>query len=77
MYSLLEPIAEHVGWEPKEGEGQTTTLLRPLVLGFAGKVGNKSIIAEAKKRFNDQVCLSCDSRDFALLGFLSPSDIHV
>ena len=39
------------GWEPKEGEGYLTAMLRALVLGRVGSYGLKEAVAEAQKRF--------------------------
>mmetsp|Transcript_15282 Transcript_15282/g.30037 ORF Transcript_15282/g.30037 Transcript_15282/m.30037 type:complete len:912 (+) Transcript_15282:45-2780(+) len=48
---LYGPISKCVGWEPKPGESQSTTLLRSLVISTAGKAGDKDIVLEAQKRF--------------------------
>lgn len=52
---LHEPIMERVGWESKEGEEQSRTLLRPLVIKTIGSCGSQKVIDEANKRFKNHV----------------------
>jgi len=48
---LFSTVYAFVGWEPKEGEGYLTAMLRALVLGRVGSYGLKEAVAEAQKRF--------------------------
>merc|ERR1712168_196995 len=47
---LFSAVYEFVGWDPKEGEGYLTAMLRALVLGRVGSYGLKEAVAEAQKR---------------------------
>jgi len=49
--NLFYPIVKELGWNKKEGESHTDTLLRALAISQAGLAGNKQIISEAKKHF--------------------------
>jgi hypothetical protein len=44
-------VYELVGWEPQEGEGYLTAMLRALVLARVGAFGLPHAVAEAKRRF--------------------------
>ncbi|MGI0011292.1 MAG: M1 family metallopeptidase, partial [Nitrosopumilaceae archaeon] len=46
-------LFDRLGWEKKEGEKHTTALLRSLVIGSLGRLGDEEILDEAKKRFNE------------------------
>ena len=48
---LFSAVYESVGWDPREGEGYLTAMLRALVLGRVGSYGLKAAVAEAQKRF--------------------------
>lgn len=48
---LFSPLAQRLGWNKKENEKHTDTLLRSLALSRAGRAGDKKIIYEAKKKF--------------------------
>jgi puromycin-sensitive aminopeptidase len=48
---LFSPLASSLGWNKKENEKHTDTLLRSLALSRAGRAGDKKIIAEARKKF--------------------------
>lgn len=50
--SLYEDEACALGFEQCEGENDSISLLRPLILGMAGKCGNKDVLAEARARFD-------------------------
>lgn len=52
---LYANIAAKLGWEPKNGEGHTASLLRPLVLRRLGRFGDEKTIAEVSKRFREFV----------------------
>ncbi len=43
---------KRLGWEKKQGETHTDTLLRSLCISRLGKAGDKKIITEARKRFD-------------------------
>jgi aminopeptidase N len=47
----LQPILARVGWEAKPGEAPNTELLRSSVLATLGWLGDPSVIADAKARF--------------------------
>ncbi|XP_075224213.1 puromycin-sensitive aminopeptidase isoform X2 [Lycorma delicatula] len=52
---LLKDVGNKLGWEPKPNESHLDTLLRSLVLGRLAVYGDKEVIAEAQKRFEDYV----------------------
>lgn len=41
-----------LGFDSKEGEGDQVSLLRPLIIGMAGKCDDESVIREARERFD-------------------------
>ncbi|MEO5635175.1 MAG: M1 family metallopeptidase [Candidatus Paceibacterota bacterium] len=51
ILSLFSPIFAKIGWEKKENEEHSVTLLRSLTIARLGKSGEKNIIKEARKRF--------------------------
>lgn len=53
IVSLVSPQVETLGFDFKDGESDKTKLLRPLVIGMAGKCGHTGVIEEAKRRFAD------------------------
>jgi len=53
---LFSGVYDRVGWDPREGEGYLTAMLRALVLGRVGSYGLQAAVAEAQKRF----ALHCD-----------------
>jgi aminopeptidase 2 len=50
--SLYARQVELLGFEPRSGEGDKTSLLRPLILGMAGKCGDEGVLKEARVRFD-------------------------
>jgi len=50
--SLYSTIMANVGWDAKQDEGHLTAMLRSLVIGRMGNADNKSVITEAKARFD-------------------------
>ncbi|OGM43558.1 aminopeptidase [Aspergillus bombycis] len=48
---LVSPAVHRLGWEFKPGEEYLTVQLRKLLIGMAGLAGDKTVIAEAKRRF--------------------------
>lgn len=48
---LYTPLFNHLGWEPKETDSHTTSMLRALCLSAVTKYGAKEVVAEALKRF--------------------------
>ena len=48
---LLLPIVNAVGWEPERGEGHLQVLLRSVVLGHLGTLGDGNTLQEAQSRF--------------------------
>ncbi|MEN3370458.1 MAG: hypothetical protein V7609_2601 [Verrucomicrobiota bacterium] len=49
--SILKPVFERVGWEPKPGEEVATGLLRVQLIGKLGDLGDEAVIKEARERF--------------------------
>jgi puromycin-sensitive aminopeptidase len=49
--SLFTPLAQRMGWEPKDEEGHLDTLLRGVALGQAGYYNDPAVLREAKARF--------------------------
>eukprot|EP00123_Amoebidium_parasiticum_P017500 comp23874_c0_seq1/m.41878 comp23874_c0_seq1/g.41878 ORF comp23874_c0_seq1/g.41878 comp23874_c0_seq1/m.41878 type:complete len:864 (-) comp23874_c0_seq1:481-3072(-) len=47
---LYQPIVNSLGWEVSPTEDHLTHLLRPLVIGAAGKAGDPAIVNEARAR---------------------------
>eukprot|EP01129_Flabellula_baltica_P009755 TRINITY_DN4040_c0_g1_i2.p1 TRINITY_DN4040_c0_g1~~TRINITY_DN4040_c0_g1_i2.p1 ORF type:complete len:857 (-),score=233.95 TRINITY_DN4040_c0_g1_i2:36-2606(-) len=64
VLGLYSKIGNTLGWEPKEGEGDLTKLLRATVLRQLGGNGDQSVIDEAKNKFEayiaDNSTLSAD-----------------
>lgn len=52
---LFSTVYGLVGWDPQEGEGYLTAMLRALVLGRVGSYGLRAAVAEAQKRFAQHV----------------------
>ena len=50
--SLYARQVSALGFEPRDGEGDKISLLRPLILGMAGKCGDVSVLNEARSRFD-------------------------
>eukprot|EP01101_Sappina_pedata_P008253 TRINITY_DN452_c0_g2_i3.p1 TRINITY_DN452_c0_g2~~TRINITY_DN452_c0_g2_i3.p1 ORF type:complete len:626 (+),score=222.47 TRINITY_DN452_c0_g2_i3:281-2158(+) len=48
---LFKDAFVNVGWDPKQGESHSTSLLRSLLLSKLGSYGEPEVVAEAKKRF--------------------------
>lgn len=48
---LVQPQLARLGWEPQAGESHFTTLLRPRLIGLAGRTGDEAVIAESRRRF--------------------------
>ncbi len=46
-------LFDRLGWEKKEGEKHTSALLRSLLIGSLGRLGDEEILEEAKKHFNE------------------------
>ena len=49
--SLLKPVFDRVGWEPKKGEEVTTGLLRTKLITKLSEFGDEDVIASARERF--------------------------
>lgn len=49
--SLLRPVADRLGWDPRPDESTGTQKLRRAVLGNLGAWGEASVIDEARRRF--------------------------
>lgn len=62
---LVHPRLEKLDWEPKPGESHFDTLLRPMLIGVAGRNGNEQVMAESRKRFEAH-----------LRGALIPADLR-
>ncbi|XP_062591652.1 puromycin-sensitive aminopeptidase-like [Saccostrea cucullata] len=52
---LFKPVAQTLGWDPKDGEGPLAAMLRDLALTRLGKYGDEETVSEAKKRFEAHV----------------------
>ncbi len=48
---LIQPRQNQLGWEPKVSETHFDSLLRPRLIGLAGRCGDDDVIAECRKRF--------------------------
>jgi puromycin-sensitive aminopeptidase len=49
---LLQPVAAHIGWEPRPNESHLDTLLRGMVLQELGHYGEEAVLQEARARFS-------------------------
>ncbi len=49
--SLFSPLTSSLGWTKKDNEAHTDALLRSLAIARAGRLGDKKVVAEAKKKF--------------------------
>jgi len=49
----FQKLFDRLGWDKKPGEKHTTALLRSLVIGSLGRLGDSEILEEAKNRFNE------------------------
>lgn len=50
-YNYYKHLFERLGWDPKNEEKHTDTLLRGMVLFVLGKLEDKEVLLEAKRRF--------------------------
>ncbi|WP_431638024.1 M1 family metallopeptidase [Dyella sp. KULCS107] len=50
----LRPVFARIGWEAKAGESVPTALLRTQMIGTLAGLGDKDVIAEARRRFAAQ-----------------------
>lgn len=50
----LRPVFARVGWEAKSGESAPTAILRTQLIGTLAELGDKDVIAEARRRFAAQ-----------------------
>ncbi|MGN6234822.1 M1 family metallopeptidase [Dyella sp.] len=50
----LRPVFARIGWEAKAGESVPTALLRTQMIGTLASLGDKDVIAEARRRFAAQ-----------------------
>jgi aminopeptidase N len=53
--SLLRPVFDRIGWEPKPNEKPTVGLLRVELIGALGDLGDEDIIKSARARFQKYV----------------------
>ncbi|MSU44817.1 M1 family peptidase [Candidatus Nomurabacteria bacterium] len=51
ILNLFSPVFTRLGWNKKEKELHSDTLLRSLAISRAGRAGDKKIITEARKKF--------------------------
>ena len=49
--SRLSPAFERLGWDGREGDTATTRRLRAQLIGVLGNLGDRQVIAEARRRF--------------------------
>lgn len=52
---LFSTIQKKLGWVAKADENPLVAMLRPMILGIAGKSGDESVIAEARRRFEEHL----------------------
>ncbi|ESO88043.1 hypothetical protein LOTGIDRAFT_204438 [Lottia gigantea] len=52
---LFRPISQKVGWDTKQNESPLIAMLRDLAITKMGRNGDKEILKEATKRFEDHV----------------------
>lgn len=50
--SLYARQVAALGFEPRASEGDKVSLMRPLILGMAGKCGDENVLKEARARFD-------------------------
>ena len=55
VHKLVSGKVKELGWDSPEGESFLTSMLRGNIIDTAGAVGDKDVIAEAKKRFKAYV----------------------
>jgi len=53
LRKLYSPIGKKLGWDPKPKESDLDTLLRSVVLNQLGSNDDKAVVAEAKRRFEN------------------------
>lgn len=51
IHGLTGNLASQLTFDPAQNDSDKRALLRPLILGLAGRSGNQKVIAEAKRRF--------------------------
>jgi aminopeptidase 2 len=56
VLELITPLAHELGWEVRPNEGHLTGMLRALLVGLAGRLGDQSTLAEAKRLPSLNVC---------------------
>ncbi len=49
--TTLGPVFDRVGWLPAGGESESAALLREMLIGTLGRLEDRDVIAEARKRF--------------------------
>ncbi len=68
--SILEPVADRLGWDGKADETPDLQRLRRTVIGDLGAWGDQAVIAEARRRFasflHDHNTISADDQDMVL-----------
>jgi tricorn protease interacting factor F2/3 len=50
---LCRPVFDRLGWEPREGEPHTDSLMRSYIIGVLGRLGDEAVLQAANKKFND------------------------
>jgi len=53
--NIFSAISEKIGWEKRLGDGHLDALLRSTSLGNSGHYGDKSVLEEARTRFDNHV----------------------
>jgi aminopeptidase N len=53
--SLLHPVLERLGWDPKPDDDSQTLQLRTTIVMTLGRLGDQTVIAEAQRRFDEFV----------------------
>lgn len=52
LRQIYQSQARALGFDPRPGESDKVTLMRPLIIGMAGKAGDEAVIREARERFS-------------------------
>jgi aminopeptidase N len=78
LVAFLRPLYLHVGWDPKPDESFNMPLTRSLLLRLLGRIGERDVVAEARRRFAlflaDDSALSANLREPVLRIVASQAD---
>lgn len=76
---LFSRIAHQLGWDPREGESHSDTLLRPIALARVGLYGDEEVAAEVAMQIEQSfnfVDMTCSSSFVRLPGHCSLQQVH-